>query len=237
VEFVEDASGSGNRPVNPFGLRTIVARKDILLNNLNEGEQSREAHGVQHMQTQDGILGHPIYQPCHCSKQLSHQDQNHSKEIPSLFGHQEENQEEDYCWLDTYTHVKLQALEKLRKTTMKSSFSFVDFGIFGEFAASATICNEGHGFQPKVSFLDHFPLGASTYCLKVVHLLLLNSFGVTIPHKMSPLFGSFGLIPFFSVPPFGFCCYWPSIARSAKFLQTTQKQFRNAKTNCTKRIT
>ncbi len=47
----------------------------------------------------------------------------------------------------------------------------------------------------------HFPLGASTYCLKVVHLLLLNSFGVTIPHKMSPLFGSFGLVPFFSVPP------------------------------------
>jgi hypothetical protein len=46
VEFVEDASGSGNRPVNPFGLRTIVARKDILLNNLNEGEQSKEAHGV-----------------------------------------------------------------------------------------------------------------------------------------------------------------------------------------------
>ncbi|CAK9875135.1 unnamed protein product [Sphagnum jensenii] len=139
VEFVEDVSGSGNRPVNPFGLRTIVTKKDILLNNLNE--------------------------------------------------------------------------------------------------ASATICNEGHGFQPKVSFLDHFPPGASTYCLKVVHLLLLSSFRVTIPHKMSPLFGSFGLVPFFSVPPFGFCCCWPSIARSVKFLQTTQKQFRSAKTNYANRIT
>jgi hypothetical protein len=152
VEFAEDASGSGNRTVNPVGLRTIVTREDILLNNLNEGEQSKEAHGVQHMQTQDGILGHPIYQPCHCSRQLSHQDQNHSREIPSLLGHQEENKAEDYSWLDTYTHVKPQALEKLRKATMKSSFSFADFGIFCEFAASATICSEGHGFQPKVSF-------------------------------------------------------------------------------------
>ncbi|CAK9237670.1 unnamed protein product [Sphagnum troendelagicum] len=43
---------------------------------------------------------------------------------------------------------------------------------------------------------------------------------------MSPLFGSFGLVPFFSVPPFGFCCCWPSMARSAKYLHTTQKQFR-----------
>jgi hypothetical protein len=65
-------------------------------------------------------------------------------------------------------------------------------------------------FQPKVSFLDHFPPSASTYYLKVVHLSLLSSFGVTIPHKMSPLFGSFGLVPFFSVPPFGFYCCWPS---------------------------
>jgi hypothetical protein len=152
VEFAEDASGSGNRTVNPFGLRTIVARKDILLNNLNEGEQSREAHGVQLMHSQNGILGHPVYQPCDCSRQLSHQDQNHSREIPSLLGHQEENKAEDYSWLDTYTHVKPQALEKLRKATMKSSFSFADFGIFCEFAASATICSEGHGFQPKVSF-------------------------------------------------------------------------------------
>jgi hypothetical protein len=78
------------------------------------------------MQTQDGILGHPIYQPCHYSSQLSHQDQNHSREIPSLLGHQEENKEEDYSWLDTYTHVKPQALGKLRKATMKSSFSFAD---------------------------------------------------------------------------------------------------------------
>ncbi len=91
-----------------------------------------------------------------------------------------------YSWLDTYTHVKPQALEKLRKATMKSSFSFADFGIFCEFAASATICNEGHGFQPKVRFLDHFPPGASTYCLKVVHLLLLSSFGVTIPIRCLP---------------------------------------------------
>ncbi|CAM6026347.1 unnamed protein product [Sphagnum balticum] len=52
-----------------------------------------------------------------------------------------------------------------------------------------------------------------------------------------PLFGNFGLVPFFSVPPFGFCCCWPSIARSAKFLQTTQKQFRSAKTKCGNRIT
>ncbi|CAM6048424.1 unnamed protein product [Sphagnum compactum] len=86
-------------------------------------------------------------------------------------------------------------------------------------------------------YCHHFPPGASTYCLKVVHLLLLSSFGVTIPHKMYPLFGSFGLVPFFSVPPFGFCCCWPSIARSAKFLQTTQKQFRSAKTNCANKIT
>ncbi|CAM6060024.1 unnamed protein product [Sphagnum tenellum] len=43
---------------------------------------------------------------------------------------------------------------------------------------------------------------------------------------MSPLFGNFGLVPFFSVPPFGFCCCWPSMARSAKYLHTTQKQFR-----------
>ncbi len=135
------------------------------------------------------------------------------------------------------TPLKPHAFEKLRKATMKSSFSFADFGIFCEFTASATICNEGHGFQPKVSFFDHFPPSASTCCLKVVHLLLLSSFGVTIPHKMSPLFGSFGLVPFFSVPPFGFCCCWPSIARSTKFLQTTQKQFRSAKTNCANRIT
>jgi len=99
----------------------------------------------------------------------------------------------------------------LRKATMKSSFSFADFGIFFEFAASATICNEGHGFQPKVSFLDHFSLGASTYCLKVVHLLLLSSFGVTIPHKMSPLFGSFGQVLFFSMPPFGLDWYFSSL--------------------------
>jgi len=51
-----------------------------------------------------------------------------------------QNKEEDYHWLDTYTHVKPQALEKLRKAATKSSFSFVDFGIFCEFAASATIC-------------------------------------------------------------------------------------------------
>jgi hypothetical protein len=121
-----------------------------------------------------------------------------------------------YSWLDTYTHVKPQALEKLRKATMKSSFSFADFGIFCEFAASATICNEGHGFQPKVSFLDHFPPGASTYCLKVVHILLLSSFGVTIPHKMSPLFGNFVLVPFISVPPFGFGCCWPFVASSCR---------------------
>ncbi|CAM6004300.1 unnamed protein product, partial [Sphagnum balticum] len=38
-----------------------------------------------------------------------------------------------YSWLDTYTHVKPQASEKLRKATMKSSFSFADFGIFCEF--------------------------------------------------------------------------------------------------------
>jgi hypothetical protein len=35
----------------------------------------------------------------------------------------------------------------------------------------------------------------------------------------------------------GFYCCWPSIARSAKFLQTTEKQFRNAQTNCNNRIT
>jgi hypothetical protein len=57
-------------------------------------------------------------------------------------------------------------------------------------------------------------------------------FGVTIPHKMLPLFGTFGLVPCFSVPPFGFCCCWPSIGRSAKFLHTQQKQFRSAKTSC-----
>jgi hypothetical protein len=55
--------------------------------------------------------------------------------------------------------------------------------------------------------------------------------------KISPLFGSFGLVPFFSVPPFGFYCCWPSIARSAKFLQTTQKQFRSAQTKCANMIT
>ncbi|KAH8932606.1 hypothetical protein BDL97_19G082500 [Sphagnum fallax] len=48
---------------------------------------------------------------------------------------------------------------------------------------------------------------------------------------MLPLFGTFVLVPFFSVPPFGFCCCWPSIGRSAKFLHTQQKQFRSAKTN------
>jgi len=55
--------------------------------------------------------------------------------------------------------------------------------------------------------------------------------------KMSPLFDSFGLVPFFSVPLFGFCYCWTSITRSAKFLQTTQKQFRSAQTNCANRIT
>ncbi|KAH9532302.1 hypothetical protein CY35_19G085300 [Sphagnum magellanicum] len=49
---------------------------------------------------------------------------------------------------------------------------------------------------------------------------------------MFPLVGSFVLVPFFSVPPFGFCCCWPSIARTAKFLHTQQKKFHSAKTNC-----
>jgi hypothetical protein len=54
---------------------------------------------------------------------------------------------------------------------------------------------------------------------------------------MPPLFGTFGLVPFFSVPPFGFCCCSPSIARTAKFLHTQQKQFRSAKTNCANQLT
>ncbi|KAH9536690.1 hypothetical protein CY35_16G013600 [Sphagnum magellanicum] len=49
VEFAEDASGSGNRTVNPVGLRTIVTREDILLNNLNEASATicSEGHGFQ----------------------------------------------------------------------------------------------------------------------------------------------------------------------------------------------
>jgi hypothetical protein len=57
----------------------------------------------------------------------------------------ESETDEDYSWLDTYTHVAPQALTKLATAMSKASFSFSDFGIFLEFGASvnAAKCNLG----------------------------------------------------------------------------------------------
>jgi hypothetical protein len=75
----------------------------------------------------------------------------------------------------------------------------------------------------------------SSLCLHLVSIVagppslaLLNS---CRPHK-----NNFAVLKQ-SAPPFGFYCCWPSIARSAKFLQTTQKQFRSAQTKCANMIT
>ncbi|KAG0568349.1 hypothetical protein KC19_6G013100 [Ceratodon purpureus] len=46
--------------------------------------------------------------------------------------------EEDYSWLDTYTHVVPQALTKLATAMSKASFSFSDFGIYFEFGANVS---------------------------------------------------------------------------------------------------
>lgn len=56
--------------------------------------------------------------------------------------------EEDYSWLDTYTHVVPQALTKLASAMRKASFSFSDFGIFLEFGASVNDAKCKLGCRP-----------------------------------------------------------------------------------------
>lgn len=45
--------------------------------------------------------------------------------------------EEDYSWLDTYTHVVPRSLSTLAHAMSVSSFSFSEFGVFREYGASA----------------------------------------------------------------------------------------------------
>lgn len=137
AEIEEEGTGSGNQ---------VVETGTQVPPEVEFKERVRELLGintdvvaVRHKNWRPfahGTLQQPCV-PCPTCK-ASYQKLDLQKNVPSLMKQRSKEEEEgnDYSWLDTYTHVIPQALRKLATSMKKTPFSFSDFGIPCEFGAS-----------------------------------------------------------------------------------------------------
>ena len=148
AEIEEEGIGSGNQVVDTG--RQVPLEVDI---KERVGELFGMDTGIVATQHKNwrpfahGTLQQPCA-PCPTCK-ASYQKSDSHQNVPSLMKQRSKEEEEgnDYSWLDTYTHVIPQALRKLITSMKKSPFSFSDFGIPCEFGAN--LSGHVHAFDQE----------------------------------------------------------------------------------------